>query len=65
MTMIRGIRDGGCTIIMIEHLVRAVLGLSDRVVVLNAGQAIAQGPPGAVARDPRVIEAYLGARDGA
>jgi branched-chain amino acid transport system ATP-binding protein len=65
MVMIRGIRDAGCTIIMIEHLVKAVLGLSDRILVLNAGQSIAQGPPGVISRDPRVIEAYLGTGDDA
>lgn len=58
--LIRGIRQAGIAIIIIEHIVKAVLGLSDRVVVLNAGQAIAEGPPGAIAADRRVIEAYLG-----
>lgn len=60
MGLLQRIRDGGCTIVMIEHIVRAVLGLSDHVVVLNAGQAIAEGPPEVIVRDPRVIEAYIG-----
>lgn len=58
--LIRAIRQAGIAVVMIEHIVKAVLGLSDRVVVLNAGQAIAEGPPGAIAGDRRVIEAYLG-----
>jgi branched-chain amino acid transport system ATP-binding protein len=60
MGLLRRIRDSGCTIVMIEHIVKAVLGLSDHVVVLSAGQAIAEGPPEVIVRDPRVIEAYIG-----
>lgn len=60
MGLLRRIRDSGCTIVMIEHIVRAVLGLSDHVVVINAGQAIAEGPPEVIVRDPGVIEAYIG-----
>lgn len=60
IALIRRIREGGCTVIMIEHILKAVLGLSDRIVVLTAGQVIAEGPPEAIARDPRVIEAYIG-----
>jgi branched-chain amino acid transport system ATP-binding protein len=63
MALLRRIRETGCTVIMIEHIVKAVLGLSDRVLVLNAGQAIAEGTPEAVVRDARVIEAYLGEVD--
>jgi branched-chain amino acid transport system ATP-binding protein len=65
MDLIRRIRDSGVTIIMVEHLVKAVFGLSDRVVVLNAGEKIAEGTPAEVAADERVVDAYLGTRHAA
>jgi len=60
MELIQSIRDSGITIIMVEHLVKAVFGIADRVVVLNAGDLIAQGTPDVVSRDQKVIDAYLG-----
>jgi branched-chain amino acid transport system ATP-binding protein len=60
MELIRRIRASGVTIVMVEHLVKAVFGLSDRVVVLNAGEKIAEGTPAEVAADQRVVDAYLG-----
>lgn len=60
MQLIQNIRDSGITIIMVEHLVKAVFGIADRVAVLNAGDLIAEGKPEDVARDQNVIDAYLG-----
>jgi branched-chain amino acid transport system ATP-binding protein len=62
MDLIRQIRERGITIVMVEHLMKAIMGLSDRVLVLSYGQRIAEGTPQEIANDPRVIEAYLGER---
>jgi branched-chain amino acid transport system ATP-binding protein len=62
MEMIRRIRNMGITIIMVEHVMRVVMGLSHRVLVLHHGETIAVGDPQAVSRDPVVLKAYLGAR---
>ena len=60
MDLVRGIRDSGVTIVMVEHLVKALFGVSDRVAVLSAGEKISEGTPNRVAQDPRVVDAYLG-----
>jgi branched-chain amino acid transport system ATP-binding protein len=58
--LIREIHAGGVSILLIEHNMRAVMALSHRIVVLSFGERVAEGPPAAIARHPRVIEAYLG-----
>ena len=60
MRLIRRLRGDGVTLLMVEHIVWALMDLADRLVVLSAGEKIAEGAPGAVAADPTVIDVYLG-----
>lgn len=60
INLIRSLQSEGLTLVLVEHVVWALLDLSDRIVVLSAGEKIAEGPPATVAKNPLVVEVYLG-----
>jgi ABC-type branched-subunit amino acid transport system ATPase component len=58
--LINRIRATSISIVVVEHIVKAICGVSDHIVVLNMGRKIAEGPPDKIIHDPTVIEVYLG-----
>ena len=58
--LVNQIRDSGVTLFFVEHVMRAVMSISDRIVVLTYGEKLAEGTPERIARDPAVVKAYLG-----
>ena len=63
--LLRGMRDGGLTVMVVEHNMSLVMGIADQVVVLDAGAVVTVGTPGEIGRDQRVVEAYVGREEDA
>lgn len=64
IALVRGLQQQGMTVLLVEHIVWALMDLSHRILVLSAGEKIAEGPPAAVAANPAVVDAYLGSNEG-
>ena len=60
MALVRRIREAGITVLVIEHVMKAIMSICDRIIVLHHGELIAEGPPEKIANDPQVIEIYFG-----